>query len=277
MSFDLYEVLEIPDNANETWIRRAYDQKCKALAANTELTAEQRQKSQIALDKALNTLSNPEARERYDDRHIHGRVRAAGAGSGIKTRDGWFSIPGSAWALLALVLVIAVGLYWQNARETERLKIERERIAADRATKLREIALREAQQEDAVRLIDTALSQEDRERLARREERERLNQDSQRRREEATAHNEQASLQNAAARASQMQQAEATRQQMEQENQRRQAQAEVDRQKRWLDQKAREEQQAAERRAAVARADQLRNQMEDRRREEEERRRAYRR
>ncbi|MEP7156348.1 MAG: DnaJ domain-containing protein [Betaproteobacteria bacterium] len=264
---DLYEVLEIPENANETWILRAYELKKKAIEADSSLSDDERKRRIFSVDKAFNTLSDRGARERYDNRHVH-VVEQTGAVS---------RVPTLVWIVLGTVLVIGAAVYWQYSSRMARERVElAERIDRERAEAER--AQQAAARERGDAATDLALSSmgnpgDDAHRQALRADRER---EVQRYRDEAQSRNDMQTSARLASQAQQLNDANSRRLQVEQENQRRQAQADVDRQKRWLEQKAREEQIAADRQAAAARADQMRAQMEERRREEEERRRSRR-
>ena len=248
MSQDLYEILEVPENANDVWIRRAYELKRNALDADQSASAEVRQLRIIAVEKAFNTLSNPAARERYDERHLSNlsvQVPKDGAATYFSS---WVKV-----ALVVFVLLAALA-YWQ----TERLRVERERIAAEVAVKMRELAQKEVSQREALKLVGKGMERDEEERRASREERERRNSESLRNRDETNARAYQRYTQGMARNAQISQQGEERQQRAEEEAQRRQAQAEVDRQKRWLDQLAREDQEIRERRAASSRIEQNR-------------------
>ncbi len=131
MSQDHYDLLGIPENANDIWIRRAYDQKRKALDEDGALAAEEKQRRLVLLEKAFNVLSNPAARERYDNRTAEVvAAKAPGVGRG------------TLWLLAAAVIVVLVSsaVYWQNLKMQERRRIEQEQAMVEQAAKEREAA-----------------------------------------------------------------------------------------------------------------------------------------
>src|SRR5260221_134111 len=120
MAQDLYETLEIPDNANEAWVRRAADLKRKALMADKSVSDERLKAKLLIVDKALNVLTNPAARERYDEqRHVTAKNPASARG-GFPL---WLFVGG------LLFLLAGAGLFWKHSVEMEKIRIEAERVA----------------------------------------------------------------------------------------------------------------------------------------------------
>ena len=126
MSLDHYDLLDIPENANDIWIRRAYDLKTKALDSDPSLDVDEKQMKRILIDKAFNVLSNPDARARYDLR---------GAGTPIQQRTRRSSAP--LWmALVGVIVVVASSaIYWQNLKIQESRRIDQQKLIAEQAAK----------------------------------------------------------------------------------------------------------------------------------------------
>lgn len=135
MTPDLYEILEIPENANDVWIQRAFDLKKKAIAADATLSEQDRELKSIAVEKAFNTLSIPAARQRYDNRRVPTPVSEPALDvAGVSISPKWIVGAGS------LLLSIAAVMYWRHTVTTERARLEREHAAEQQAAKLREFA-----------------------------------------------------------------------------------------------------------------------------------------
>lgn len=122
-----YQVLGVPHDATDRIIKIAYEGKVKSLGkaglSETETRNEQR-----LLDQAFATLSNP-AKRSWHDKQLDDEQHAAVDAARARNRKGWFAA-----AVLALLLV-AGGSYWavDRVNERERLRLEELRIANQKA------------------------------------------------------------------------------------------------------------------------------------------------
>ncbi len=149
MAQDLYEILEIPPNATDTWIRRAYDRKRNEIAQDAGLSDADRQALQAGLDNAFATLSNPASRERYDAEllAVPAPVKAQAKKTGLSTAR--VLIYGGALALL-----IGTGwVLWKRANFEEQQRIEQERAAAEVAARMQDVNARDKAQRDSLKSI----------------------------------------------------------------------------------------------------------------------------
>ncbi|MBL8519721.1 MAG: DnaJ domain-containing protein [Betaproteobacteria bacterium] len=267
---DYYDILEVPENANAIWIRRAYDRKVLALEADHLLTDRERQRQMAALEVAFKTLSYPAARERYDNR----RRGSTGAPVAGPTRS--WSMPGWIWGLAAIVLFMAAAHSWQQSRESERLRVEQEQVLAAQAAQAQEGAVMDAARNNAVRATGAQIETEQANHQRHRADWDRRAWDSRYVRQDASQRADYIRTEQLVAQSEQWARQLAANERMDMERQRRQAIAETERQIRLMEQQQREERAAFERQDQAARAEQrrieLQERMEQLRREAEERR-----
>ncbi len=149
MAQDLYEVLEIPPNANDTWIRRAYDRKRQEIAQDATLSGADRQAIQQAVDNAFSILSNPATREKYDSELLAVQTPAP-----VQVKKSGLS---TARVLIyggAVALLIGTGyVLWKRANFEEQQRIEQERAAAEVAARMQEVNARDKAQRDSLQSI----------------------------------------------------------------------------------------------------------------------------
>lgn len=240
MSRDHYEVLGVPENANETWIRRAFQTAQDRIAADAGLSDKDRQEELRALESALRTLTSAPAREAYDEKLRRAREAQARAEAGIVAQ---LKSP-KAWITLALVAAIGGGWYWQYSREQDRLRIEREQITAEQAEKRRIAEAEERRLREKQRLQEEIRAQKEAEENQHKLSLEATQADLQKKQfavDDRIPALQQQSNYYADRVDALRRQSEDQRQRYEEEAALRRAQAEVDRQKRYLEQREREE------------------------------------
>jgi curved DNA-binding protein CbpA len=223
---DYYQVLGVARNASPQIMKLAFEGKLKALAdpAYAATPAEKREEERL-LREALVTLTVPAKRAPYD-----AKLEAFEAEGPAAKRPAWL-VP----AALASVLALAAGGMWVNqSREKERLRLAEERLAMEKETARRsadaeDARIREAQarREEAV-----AVTRERSEQL--RVQRERAEYERWRRTQEAQARYADSAQERQARNEIYAKQREEERLRREEEARRRQAQYEVERQKQYL-------------------------------------------
>jgi curved DNA-binding protein CbpA len=149
MAEDFYELLEIPDNANEAWIRRAYDLKRETLGQDKTLDEVQRHAKLAAVEDAFAILSNPATRELYDS----DRLKLPELAPARKKRSAFTPARMAIWGTVTLLVTGSTWAYWQYAREHERQRQLEERAAAELAAHARGIEERDKAQRAAIEKI----------------------------------------------------------------------------------------------------------------------------
>jgi curved DNA-binding protein CbpA len=252
---DLYDILDVPGNASDAWIKRAYEIKKKAALADETLPAPQREALLKDIEKAYGVLSNPAKREVYDnpDQMRRGKRSLASAAT-VEA-----STSSSTWLIvLAAGLLVVGGLGYQlyAAHELkQQQRLDAERVAAENVRQAQLAAEREERAREAE--------------LARAEKKEQSSQALADRQFRDAVRRQQAGLERGSYQESLR--TESSGRELDRDTgqsdsyERRQAQTEVARQKRWLESQQREEQQAAQSRAARAQAERSRLEWEERR------------
>lgn len=149
MAQDFYELLEVPDNASEVWIRRAYHRQREMLEQDTTLGEDRRQSRIAAVEDAFSILSNPSTRQMYDRDHLKlpelepSKAKSVGLTSARLT----------VWGIVALLLIGATWAYWRYAKEDERVRLEQERGSAEVAARLIDIEARDKAQRTEIEKI----------------------------------------------------------------------------------------------------------------------------
>lgn len=225
-----YELLGVPRDASPRIVTIAYEGKLKALA-KAGLPEAERLAEEKALEKAHVTLSNP-AKKAWYDKQLEGAPVAPSA-----DRRGLV-------AVAVVVLLLVAGGAWyslERSKARELVRLEEQRIAIEQEK------IRHQAEIEKARLLETQRAREQgydyrRESAsASRAERERRAAEYQRRYEDNTALRDQVSgrvLNSYDERERQMRE---DRERRLAENDRRQAQAEVERQKRFVAEREREE------------------------------------
>ncbi len=134
---DYYRILGVARGASPQIAKIAFEGKMKALAdpAYAASPAEKREEERL-LREAVVTLTVPAKRGPYD-----GKLAAfEAANAEAPSRPAWL-VPA---ALAAVVALAAGGLWVNNAREKERLRLEEERLAMEKETARRQADAEEA-------------------------------------------------------------------------------------------------------------------------------------
>ena len=238
-----YATLGVTQDVTPQVAKIAYEGKLKALAkaglAEAERLAEER-----ALTQAYVTLSNPAKKDWYDKQWMkHGEREEQAAA--VHHKRGWLVA-----SVLSVLLVGAVTYYYvHRAGERERLRLEEQRIANERAL-IDKAAELEQQRIDAAKDAEQA-----RQDLRERQQaaRERAYSDSLNRYDQNRSSSEQARARQAELSEQRQRQYDEQRARSQDEIERRRAQAEVDRQKRFVQEREYEERRAAAEREARVR------------------------
>lgn len=142
---DLYELLEVPDNATNAWIRRAYDSRRKAVAQDASLSQDQRQAQLQAVEHAFGVLSNPETRSEYDQ-----HILAVTAPVVVAKKRSTFSVARIAiWGTVLVVLAGTAIALWRHSQYEEQMRIEQERVAAELVARVKEMEARDKAQRES--------------------------------------------------------------------------------------------------------------------------------
>lgn len=250
MTDDYYALLGISKEATETEIRFAHESALKRLAADTAASSADRAATKRELDIAVRTLTSKHTRQAYDASLI-----ALQKGPGNST---WTARLGSPllWVGVAVIVAIAGAAYWQQVREQTRLRIEREQAAMEQAEQRKILEAKQAVERERLRVLDEIRLQreaEETQRQAANEVRKAEVADKQFVADDRIPHQEQRLNVYVDRVDSYRRQAEERQQRYDEARSLSQAQAEVARQKRYLEQREREEQYARARRDSNAR------------------------
>ena len=263
MSPDYYEILGVRQSDTETTIRRAIQTANEQLAADASLSPAKRETRTALLQSANAALSMPAARDRYDAALRRLDKSAAGGTMGLLRAP-------LTWILAGAGLAIAGGLYWQFDREQTRQRIERQRVAAEQQEERRAQEMESRRVAEKQRLLYELREQRESDDNLRQEFNQLRSAESQKKNYviddrnippppstylnnyESSRRNyedqRQLTSQNYAREMEERKQAD------EEAADLRRAKAEVDRQKRYLEQLEREDQYARARREAASRA-----------------------
>lgn len=175
MELDFYELLEIPDNANEVWIRRGYDRQREVLANDTTLTEEQRKARTAAVLDAYAILSNPRTRALYDNERLRvpePEVRKAKPVQLINART-------AIWGTVGLLAIANTWGYWHYEREHKRQLAEEERGAAEIALRVKEFEERDQAQRASIEKISGSVERQQEKLAGEHREKKRAEDDAQ--------------------------------------------------------------------------------------------------
>lgn len=250
MTDDYYALLGTARNASDTEIRTAHEAALKRLAADTAVSSAERAATKRELDIAVRTLTSKHTRQAYDASLIALQKGAEGGN--------WTARLGSPllWAGIAVIVAIAGAAYWQQEREQARLRVEREQAAIEQAEQRKIVEAKRAVERERQRVLDEIRLQreaEETQRQAANEVRKAEVADKQFVADDRIPHQEQRLNVFVDRVDSYRRQAEERQQRYDEARSLSQAQAEVARQKRYLEQREREEQYARSRRDANAR------------------------
>ena len=153
MSQDLYEILEIPDNATDAWIRRAYESRRKAIAQDSSLDQAGRQAQLDAVEHAFGVLSDPAARAQYDERLL---AVADPAKAAKKTS----TFSGARIAIYGTVVVVLIGTafaLWRHSQYEELTRIEQERVNAEIKARVQDMQARDKANLESTQMIKSTV------------------------------------------------------------------------------------------------------------------------
>ena len=254
MSRNYYEILGLRQSANDASIRRAIDAAKERINADAKMSSTARATRLAELQTASDVLCPPAKRDAYDTM-LHEKSDASASG---------LLSPRTLGIVLAIV-VFGGGIYWQYDRNQTNQRLEQERITAEKAQARRIEELEQRRIADAKRLVEELRAQRDADEKQHQEVNELRSAESQKKlyvvddRPGITSPSNLPSVSGNYEDQRQMS-AEARQRAMEERNQRsedeanlRRAKAEVDRQKRYLEQLEREDQYARARREAASR------------------------
>ena len=131
MSSNHYETLGVRQSDTDAAIRRAARSAGDQIVADTSLTLKVREDRLAEVQVAAMVLTTPSSRDRYD---AILRMRPASKVSSGKT--GTLASP-LAWITLAAIAAIGGGLYWQHERDQNRLRTEREGVVTEQQAERR--------------------------------------------------------------------------------------------------------------------------------------------
>jgi len=210
MDKDYYDLLEIADNAPTEMVARAFQVKSNAIEADSKLSDSERQSRMVSLQEAYDTLSDPVRRSAYDEI----LTQRAGAAGRL-----WRTVLG---VLVAIAVTAAVAAFVVNEnRKREEAQAESERAAQEEVLQQRKIM-------EAAEKRRLALEQDRAER--ERADQERLEKD--RAEQEKLLANHKFVVDNSAERAERD-----ARERNQDEANKRRAAAELERQKRYLNER----------------------------------------
>jgi hypothetical protein len=247
---DLYEIIGVPETASDVWIERAYKEaraRVEARDTTRDNTAQKQKLAELAsLDEAMQTLSSADLRAAYDEKLEQWREAKAAGGALKRVKQGVLG--------LAVLAMLGGGIYWYQEREAERLRFEQEKIASEIAIKKKLAEIAEQRKQSEERLQREALERQQEEEKRLELAREQRAQDSQSQRFVVDDRYEKAQREKRTDAERLQRQNDELRQRFETERIRNQAQVELDRQRRFIEQREREEAMAVQERAAAARA-----------------------
>ena len=131
MSSNHYETLGVRQSDTDAAIRRAAQAASDQIVADKSLTLKAREDRLAEVQVAATVLTTPSSRDQYDATF---KVRPASTVSIGKM--GMLASP-LAWITLAAIAATGGGLYWQHERDQTRLRIERERVVTEQQTERR--------------------------------------------------------------------------------------------------------------------------------------------
>ncbi|MFM7295359.1 MAG: hypothetical protein ACKO1K_11200 [Burkholderiales bacterium] len=249
---DLYELIGVPETASEVWIERSYQAARHKIEANGKLPSKRKQAALAELDSAYAVLSDPVARAQFDSKFE--QWREARANGGVVA---WLK---KSILLLVLLAVIGASVYWYRHTEQERVRLEQERVASDLAMKKKLAEIAEQRQLSEERLQREAIERQQEEERRLELARAQRAEDAKSQRFVVDDRYEKAQREKRAEAERRERQNEELRQQLELARIRNQAQAEMERQRRFIAQREREEAIAAQQRAAAESARQMQEQ-----------------
>lgn len=262
MARDHYEVLGVRQSATEASIRRAIQTSSDQITGDTSISELERESRLAELLAAADALSTPAKRDKYDALLLLAADPKAGMGAA-----GLLNSP-TTWLILCAIGIVVGGLYWQYDREQTRQRVERERVAEEQQEERRAKEFEAQRARDKQRLLEELREQRAADDKLRQESNEIRSADSQKKQYIAddrhvptppsnygsnydTAYRNYEDQRQIASEA-QRREMDERKQKYEEEMNLRRAKAEVERQKRYLEQREREEEYAKARREAAS-------------------------
>ncbi len=249
MSRNYYEILGLRQSANDAAIRRAIDAAKERINADAKLSSSARASRLAAVQTASDVLCSPAKRDAYDTA-LHEKSDASANGL-LSTRT---------LGIVLAIVVLGGGIYWQYDRNQTNLRLEQERIAAEKAQARRIEELEQRRIADAKRLVEELRAQRDADEKQHQDINELRSAESQKKQyvvddrpgvtPPVVGNSEDQRQMSTEARQRAIAE---SNQHYEEETNLRRAKAEVDRQKRYLEQLEREDQYARARREALSR------------------------
>jgi len=242
---DLYELIGVPETASAVWIERSHQAARGRIETDKKLTKKQRAATLASLDEAYQTLADPINRLAYDQRLENWREAKARGGPIVLLRRIVFG--------MLAVGIIGASAYWYRERESERIRFEEERVQSEIAEKKRLAATAEQRRASDELLQKEAIDRKQEEEKRLELAREQRAQDASTQRYMVDDRYEKAQREKKFENDRQQRLNEELRARFESDRTRQQAQVEVDRQRRFVEQREREaafvaqQSQAAER------------------------------
>jgi hypothetical protein len=226
-----YELLGVSHDATPQIVKIAYGGKMKALAASG-LPEPERKAEERLLEQAHITLSNPAKKEWYDK-----QLAGAQPDPGPSAKKGLI-------AAVAVVAALIAGGAWyslERSKERERVRLEEQRLAIEQERLRHEVEIEKARLLDTQQGRDQGYDYRREAAEANRAERERRAAEAQRRAEEGRAFRDQARERVIQTHDEREQQRRDDRARRQADEDRKKALAEVERQKRFVADREREE------------------------------------
>lgn len=153
MSHDLYEILEIPDNATDAWIRRAYDSRRKAIAQDASLDEAGRQAQMEAVEHAFGVLTDPAARAQYDERLLTVAEPVVAA----KKRSTFSAARITIYGTVLVILFGTAFALWRHSQYEEQMRIDQERVNAEIKARVKDMEARDKAAIESTQMIKTSV------------------------------------------------------------------------------------------------------------------------
>ncbi|MCY7388775.1 MAG: hypothetical protein LH481_12060 [Burkholderiales bacterium] len=131
MPLNHYELLDVRPSATDAQIRRAAQMAKDIVATDSKLSPLERESQLAQLQAAEDTLTTPAKRDHYDA----SLRKASPSSQGENTKS--ILVSPILWVALFAIAAVGGGLYWQNSREQTRLRVERERVVAEQQAEQR--------------------------------------------------------------------------------------------------------------------------------------------
>ena len=152
MSRTHYEILGVRQSDTDATIRRAAKAALEQLSADSSLSSIERDAKLAQLKAATSVLTTAASRDRYDASVMAGTASANGGSTGILATP-------LTWIALCAIGAVGGGLYWQYDREQTRQRLDRERVVVVQQEERRLKEAEEKRATDKQRLLDELRAQ----------------------------------------------------------------------------------------------------------------------